>query len=242
MVTLNINIVHIAAIREARKGVEPSPVLAAQKAMLAGADGIVAHLREDRRHINDNDVRNLRKLVDTRFDLEMAATDEIINIALDVVPDLVTIVPEKRDELTTEGGLNIHSDIHRFAALSKSMHNKNILVSYFIEPEISQIDAAKKVGADIIELHTGTYANNFRSTKFAHEYARIKKAAEYAESIGLHIAAGHGLNYNNIKPLLKISQIKEYSIGHSIISRASITGIDSAVRDMLHIIQTYSRL
>jgi pyridoxine 5-phosphate synthase len=241
MKTLNINIDHIATLREARKGTEPEPLLAAQMAVLAGADGIVAHLREDRRHINDRDVKLIRELVDTRFDLEMAANDEIIKIALEIIPDLVTIVPEKRNELTTEGGLDVASYITRFEKLTESMHEKNILVSYFIEPEIKQIDAVKQVGADIIELHTGTYANLYNSNRMIHEFERLKNAADYGASIGLHIAAGHGLNYNNTKKMLEIDSISEYSVGHSVISRAAFTGLERAVRDMIEIIKSYKR-
>lgn len=241
MKILNINIDHIATIREARKGIEPEPLLAAQVAVLAGADGIVAHLREDRRHINDRDVKLIRELVDTRFVFEMAANDEIIKIALDLIPDLVTIVPEKREELTTEGGLDVAANIEKYKKLTDKMHEKKILVSYFIEPDKKQIDAVKETGADIIEIHTGTFANHFKTEKMINEFDKLRIAAEYGASIGLHIAAGHGLNYNNTKKILEIDAISEFSIGHSIISRAAFTGLEKAVRDMIDIIKFYKR-
>ena len=237
MKRLNINIDHIATLREARRGNEPDPVQAAILAVLAGADGIVAHLREDRRHVNDRDVRLIREVVETRFDLEMAATEEIIQIALNLKPDLVTIVPEKRTELTTEGGLDVAGDIKRFKILCDKMHDKGIEVSFFIEPEVQQIDAAKEAGADMVELHTGTYANTFGTSEHGLEINRLNDAAEYADSLILNVAAGHGLNYFNIKPLLIIDFIEEYSIGHSIISRAAFVGMDKAVRDMIELLK-----
>lgn len=236
MIKLNVNIDHAATLREARKGREPEPVHIAQMAVLAGADGIVAHLREDRRHVNDRDVMLIRQLVETRFDLEMAATPEIVKIALKLKPDLVTIVPEKRTELTTEGGLNVESNIKYFKSICSDFHKENIEVSFFIEPEINQIEAAHKAGADIVELHTGTYALHFGTPAQDKEFERIQIGAEHAASAGLKIAAGHGLNYFNIKELLEIYEIEEYSIGHSIISRSLFTGIDKAVRDMIAVI------
>ncbi len=237
MKRLNINIDHIATLREARRGNEPDPIHAAILAVLAGADGIVAHLREDRRHVNDRDVRLIREVVETRFDLEMAATEEIIQIALNLKPDLVTIVPEKRTELTTEGGLDVAADIKRFKTLCDKMHDKGIEVSFFIEPEEQQIDAANEAGADMVELHTGTYANKFGTQEQGFEIDRLNDAAEYASDLALSIAAGHGLNYFNIKPLLLIDEIEEYSIGHSIISRAAFEGMDKAVRDMIELLK-----
>ncbi|MBX3043482.1 MAG: pyridoxine 5'-phosphate synthase [Candidatus Kapabacteria bacterium] len=237
MPRLNINIDHIATLRQARLGTEPDPVFAAQIAMLAGADGIVAHLREDRRHVNDRDVRLIREIVDTRFDLEMAATEEIIKIALEIKPDLVTIVPEKRTELTTEGGLNLAENIEKYTELCERMHEKNIIVSFFIEPDTKQIEAAEECGADMVELHTGVYANNYRNIDLmVLELDRIAHAAQYANDNMLEVAAGHGLNYYNIKDMLGIGEIQEYSIGHSIISRAAYVGLDKAVREMIEII------
>jgi pyridoxine 5-phosphate synthase len=190
---LAVNIDHIATVREARGGIEPDPVHAAVIAELAGAHGIVCHLREDRRHVNDRDVRVLREVVTTKLDLEMAATDEIIAIALDVLPDLVTIVPEKREELTTEGGLDVASNVHFYTDLVGAMHDKRIDVSYFIDPDPMQVEAAARCGADIIELHTGTYANARTKTEAASELVRLRTAAEIAAQAGLIVTAGHGL-------------------------------------------------
>lgn len=233
MLTLNVNIDHVATVREARGGKEPDPVTAALKAELAGASGIVAHLREDRRHIKDRDVRILRELIQTKFDLEMAAHEEIIGIALGLVPDLVTIVPEKRQELTTEGGLDVAGDIERFKILCRKMHEKNIEVSFFVEPEEKQVNAALLAGADMVELHTGTYANARNSKDIENELNRLQYASKFAGDSGLKVAAGHGLNYINIKPICLIPQIGELSIGHSIISRALFTGIENAVWEMI---------
>ena len=240
MKRLNINIDHIATLRQARLGTEPDPVHAAQIAVLAGADGIVAHLREDRRHVNDRDVRLIRELIDTRFDLEMAASDEIINIALDIVPDLVTIVPEKRAELTTEGGLDVAGDVERYRILCQRMHEKGIEVSFFVEPDNNQIDAVLQAGGDMVELHTGTYANKFKTSAKDDEFEKLSNAAEYADGNGLMVAAGHGLNYFNVKDLLLIREIEEYSIGHSIIARASYLGLDNAVREMIEILKQHN--
>lgn len=234
MITLNVNIDHAATLRNARGGTEPCPVVTALKAEIAGATGIVCHLREDRRHIKDNDVYRLRDLIQTRLDLEMAANDEIIKIALDVVPELVTIVPEKREELTTEGGLNVKADLDRFKKLTDQMHEKNIEVSYFIEPDKAQIDACVAIGADLVEIHTGTYANLFKTNPMK-EFEKIKAAAEYAHSCGLIIAGGHGLNYSNTAMLCQIKEFREFSIGHSILAHSVYTGIEQAVKDMLYI-------
>lgn len=233
MKTLNVNIDHIATLRQARGGKEPDPVTAALKAELAGASGIVCHLREDRRHIQDRDVRLLRELVQTKLDLEMAASEEIIGIALETVPEMVTIVPEKREELTTEGGLDVAKDIDRFRKLCDRMHSKDIEVSFFIEPTEQQIEAALKCGADIVELHTGVYANAKSKIDVENELSRIMNAAEIASESGLRVAAGHGINYINIRPICLINEIEELSIGHSIISRAVNVGIEKAVWEMI---------
>ena len=238
--TLNINVDHIATIRQARGGNEPDPVAGAIIAELAGANGIVCHLREDRRHINDRDLRILREVVKTKLDLEMAANEEIIKIALNTLPDLVTIVPEKRQELTTEGGLNVVENIEKLKSLSDRMHSKNIEVSLFVEPDEEQIEASIVAGADMVEFHTGIYANAKNHTEIEIEFKRIKNAVYYASNSGLKIAAGHGLNYHNIKPLCKLSEINEFSIGHSIISKAVLVGLESAVKEMLDVIYKYS--
>lgn len=233
MITLNVNIDHIATLRNARGGKEPDPVVAATIAEMAGASGIVCHLREDRRHIKDRDLRLLKEFVQSKLDLEMAATDEIIAIALDVVPDLVTIVPEKRTELTTEGGLDVEANFDRMKKLCDQMHEKGIEVSLFVEPDERQITAAHNVGADMVELHTGTYANANTPEKFKFELNRIISASAFAYNADLKIAAGHGLNYQNTRQICFIHEIDELSIGHSIISRASLVGLDRAVREML---------
>lgn len=228
---LSVNIDHIATVREARGGIEPDPVHAAVIAELAGASGIVCHLREDRRHVNDRDVRVLRDVITTKLDLEMAAVPEIITIALDVVPDLVTIVPEKREELTTEGGLAVAGNEAQYSELTNRFHDRGIEVSLFIEPEVSQINAASACGVDIIELHSGTYANARSLAAKTIQLERIRAAAEYAASVGLVVTAGHGLDLRNIVPITMISQIEEVSVGHALITRALFVGMEQAVRE-----------
>lgn len=240
MITLNVNIDHVATLRQARGGTEPDPVIAAGIAELAGASGIVCHLREDRRHINDRDVRLLREVIQTKMDLEMAANEEIICIALDTKPELVTIVPEKRQELTTEGGLNVAADISRYKELTDRFHDSQIEVSFFIEPLEEQINACLECGADMVEIHTGTYANLTRDFELEAEIKRISHAVTFAHKAGLKIAGGHGLNYFNVKPIAAIPHINELSIGHSVMARAIFTGIDKAVRDMLELIISVS--
>lgn len=230
---LAVNIDHFATVREARGGIEPDPVHAAVIAELAGASGIVCHLREDRRHVNDRDVRVLRDVITTKLDLEMAAVPEIITIALDVVPDLVTIVPEKREELTTEGGLAVAGNEAEYSELTSRFHDRGIEVSLFIEPEVSQIDAAAACGVDIIELHTGTYANARSLAAQTIQIERIRAAAQYAASLGLVVTAGHGLDLRNITPIATISQIEEVSIGHALIARALFVGMEQAVREFV---------
>lgn len=237
MAELAVNIDHIATIREARGGIEPDPITGAVIAELAGAVGIVCHLREDRRHINDRDVRLLREVVKTKLDLEMAATPEIIQIALEILPDLVTIVPERREELTTEGGLDVAARVKFYAELVERMHEKDIEVSFFIEPEHKQIDAALEAGADIVELHTGTYANARTPEEVRSELERLAAAAAYAHQHGLRVTAGHGLNYINVVPVIHIPEIVEVSIGHAIISRAVFVGLDRAVREMCMLVR-----
>jgi pyridoxine 5-phosphate synthase len=234
---LCINIDHIATLREARGGEEPDPVTAAQICELAGADGIVCHLREDRRHINDRDLRILRETVKTKLDLEMAATDEIVKIAVDTLPDLATLVPERRQELTTEGGLDVVAHRHRIRDVVSELHRHEIPVSLFIDPIPAQVDAARDVEVDFIEIHTGEYANA-RTEDQAREFlATIRAAAVQARQIGLRVNAGHGLNYLNLAPFREIREIEEVSIGHAIIARALFTGLDRAVRDMLEVLR-----
>ena len=233
---LAVNIDHVATIREARGGNEPDPVIAAGICELAGAIGIVCHLREDRRHVNDRDVRLLRETVTTKFDLEMAATDEMVKIASEILPDMVTLVPEKRQELTTEGGLNLSEDKSRLRDAIDELHSKDIQVSLFIDPDPVSIDGAIELNADIIEIHTGKYSIMRTEKDILSELSRIGSVARMASEQGLIVTAGHGLNYVNIEPLLSINEIREVSIGHSLISRAVFTGLDRAVRDMIEII------
>lgn len=234
---LSVNVDHIATLREVRGEIEPDPVIAAGICEIAGAEGIVCHLREDRRHINDRDVRLLREVVKTKFDLEMAATDEMLELAIEILPDMVTLVPEKREELTTEGGLNISLHRDKLEKFIKELHNKDILVSLFIDPVPENIDKAVEVGADIIEIHTGTYANAFEEREQLNELSKIGAMARLGAELGLTVTAGHGLNYTNIFPLLNIEEIKEVSIGHSIISRAVFSGLNKAVEDMVRILR-----
>ncbi|HEY5533747.1 MAG TPA: pyridoxine 5'-phosphate synthase [Ignavibacteria bacterium] len=234
---LSVNIDHIATLREARGEIEPDPVIAAGMSELAGAEGIVCHLREDRRHINDRDVRLLREVVKTKFDLEMAPTDEMLGIAKEILPDLVTLVPEKREELTTEGGLNIDSNRSKLERVINELHSKDILVSLFIDPVPENIDHSIEVGADIIEIHTGKYANAIDEKEQINELSKIGAVARMGAEMGLIVTAGHGLNYYNIFPFLNIEEIQEVSIGHAIMSRAIYLGLSKAVEDMVRILR-----
>ncbi|HEY9780669.1 MAG TPA: pyridoxine 5'-phosphate synthase [Leptolyngbyaceae cyanobacterium] len=232
MPTLGVNIDHIATIRQARRTVEPDPVAAASLAELAGADGITVHLREDRRHIQDRDVRLLRQTVRTHLNLEMAATDEMVAIALDVKPDYVTLVPEKREEVTTEGGLDIAGQIDRLALVVDKLQTANIPVSLFIDANKSQIEASVKVKAKFIELHTGTYAEAADEASREQELAVLAKGCEQAKAAGLRVNAGHGLTYWNVYPVACLPGMEELNIGHTIISRAALVGLERAVREM----------
>jgi len=233
---LSINIDHVATLREARGGVEPDPVTAAHLCELAGADGIVCHLREDRRHINDRDVRLLRETVKTKLDLEMAATAEIIAIASEILPDLATLVPERRQELTTEGGLNVLAARHQVQDAISELHRHDIEVSLFIDPVPEQIEAARDVGADVVEIHTGEFANARSEEEQRALLQTIREAARQARSLGLGVNAGHGLNYLNMPLLMTVEDIEEVSIGHAILARAVFTGLERAVRDMREVI------
>jgi len=234
---LSINIDHIATIRNARGGTEPDPVAAARICEQAEADGIVVHLREDRRHIRDHDVRTLRQTVQTKLDLEMGAHEEIIRIALEIVPDLVTLVPEKRQELTTEGGLDVVAQKEKLKAVIERFHEKKIPVSLFIYPDKQQIDASKEIGADMIELHTGEYSEATDTKRKTELLEQLKASAMYGKSLGLGVNAGHGLNYQNVTPVAAIAAIDEMSIGHSIISRAAFVGLEKAVREMVALVK-----
>lgn len=233
---LAVNIDHIATLRQARGGTEPDPVAAAAVCERAGASGIVCHLREDRRHINDRDIHLLRKTITTKLDLEMAATDEIIAIAVKVVPDLVTLVPEKRQELTTEGGLDVVKHRTQLRKAIQRFHEKDILVSLFIDPVKEQVDASMEIGSDMIEIHTGEYAEARTDARQRKLLLTVKSIAEYGKKIGMEVNAGHGLNYANVKPVAQIPSIDEMSIGHAIITRALVVGLERAVREMLGLI------
>ena len=234
---LTLNVDHIATLRNARGEEQPDPVTAALIAEQAGVDGVVVHLREDRRHITERDVRLLRELVKTKLDLEMAANEEIIKIACDVGPELATLVPEKRQELTTEGGLNVIDNISLIKDTIIELHNSDIDVSLFIEPEQTQIDTAADIDADIIEIHTGIFANAVSEEEQFDELERIRAAVIHAKKIGLGVNAGHGLNYQNIKIFREVPDIDEVSIGHSIIARAVTVGIKEAVQEMIRLIK-----
>lgn len=237
MAGLAVNVDHIATLRQARGINYPDPVAAAVLAELAGADGIVVHLREDRRHIQDRDVYLLRKTVLSKLILEMAATDEMIKIARDVKPDLVTLVPEKREELTTEGGLDV---ISHTAALKKAvaaLHEHRIPVSLFIDPDKDQIEKAGHIDADMIEIHTGTYCDAVSPAQKDAAFAAIIEAAKKAAQLNLGVNAGHGLCYNSIKRFKGLTEIDEFSIGHSIIARAAMVGMQQAVKDMVALIK-----
>ncbi len=238
MPRLSVNIDHIATIRQARRGDEPDPVAAAVLAELAGADGIIVHLREDRRHIQDRDLRLARQVVRTKLNLEMAATDEMQRIALDVKPDIVTLVPEKREELTTEGGLEVFARVEAVKKFVGPIQDAGIPASLFVDPDKQQISAAKKAGALWVEIHTGAYANAKNEQERNKEYGKIVESAQLAASLGLRVGAGHGLNYVNVKAIVRIREVEELNIGHSIISRASLVGIGRAVRDMIELIKT----
>ena len=232
MPTLGVNIDHIATIRQARRTVEPDPVAASVLAELAGADGITVHLREDRRHIQDRDVRLLRQTVRTHLNLEMAATDEMVAIALDIKPDYVTLVPEKREEVTTEGGLDIAGQSERIAEIVDKLQSSSIPVSLFIDATTAQIEASVKVQAQFIELHTGQYAEADNEISRAQELAVLAKGCEQAIASGLRVNAGHGLTYWNVYPIACIPGMEELNIGHTIISRAALVGLERAVREM----------
>lgn len=239
MVILGVNVDHVATVRQARKTFEPDPVMAATLAILGGADGITVHLREDRRHIQDRDLKLLREIVPCELNLEMAATEEMINIALNIKPDMVTIVPEKRHELTTEGGLNVVELKDSLKEAIKKIKDGGIPVSLFINPERTDIECSKNIGADMVEIHTGYYSEA-RGDAQLKELERIKDAVAYSISLGLKTNAGHGLNYYNVKPIAAINGLRGLYIGHSIIARAVLVGIKKAVREMKNLIKEAS--
>jgi len=232
MVKLGVNIDHVATIRQARGISEPDPVAAAVLVELAGADGITIHLREDRRHIQDRDVFLLRQVIKTRMNLEMALAAEIIDIAEKVKPESVTLVPEKREELTTEGGLDVVGQQDVVENAVRRFHDHDIIVSLFIDPDPDQIDVARQVGADFIEIHTGRYCDAETTREREQEFKNIETACVLARNLNLGVNAGHGLNYRNVQPIAAIPGIYELNIGHSIIGRAVLVGLERAVREM----------
>ncbi len=236
-ILLGVNIDHVATLRQARGTKYPEPVQAALVAEQAGADGITAHLREDRRHIQDRDISLLKGMLHSRLNLEMAVTDEMLNIACKVKPFACCLVPEKREELTTEGGLDVATDPERMIKACGQLADAGIEVSLFIDPEASQIDAAVEAGAPVIELHTGCYAGAENTDLQGKELDRLKKAAAYADSAGLQVNAGHGLHFHNVEAICKIPEIVELNIGHSIIAQALFSGLDQTVRDLKRIMQ-----
>jgi len=233
---LSVNIDHIATLREAQGGNEPDPAECAVLCEKAGGDGITVHLREDRRHIQDRDVFALKHVIRGKFNLEMALSDEIISIAEKVKPNQITIVPEKREEITAEGGLDVRKNVLKIKDTVKLFHDQNILVSLFIEPDIETIELSRECGADFIEIDTGTYCNAVLKTGIDKEIDRIYSAANHAVKVGIKVSAGHGLDYKNITPVLYARALEEVNIGHSIISRSAFVGLSGAVKEMLEIL------
>ncbi|MDX2117210.1 MAG: pyridoxine 5'-phosphate synthase [Planctomycetota bacterium] len=239
MPQLGVNIDHVATVRQARRGDEPDPVRAAHEAELGGADGITVHLREDRRHIQDRDVRLLRELVKVKFNLEMAATDEMVRIARDLKPHTAMLVPEGRQEITTEGGLNVAADLPRLSTIVQTLKREGIIVSAFIEPSLEQVEACHAAGFDVCEVHTGPYAHafagaggDFRRGQLKHELQRVLAAGEAIRDRGMRFNAGHALNYHNVTPIASLPGVEELHIGHAIVSRAIYIGLRDAVREM----------
>lgn len=241
MAVLNVNIDHVATVRQARATNEPDPVWAATECQLAGANGITIHLRQDRRHINDRDVRLLKETVTCKLNLEMSMVEEIVKIAENIKPDQVTLVPERRAELTTEGGLDCIKHKKRLAEVVKRMHKKGILVSTFIAPEKEQIITSLETGCDAIELHTGMYANAKSQKEIEKRLNELETAKDLAIEKGLIVHAGHGLTYRNIGPVARIKGVCEFNIGHSIVARAIFVGIKQATAEMIKLIDKYSK-
>lgn len=232
MIRLGVNIDHVATIRQARRAAEPDPVAAAILAVLGGADGITVHLREDRRHIQDRDVRLLRPIVTNRLNLEMAAVDAIVDIACEVKPDEATLVPERREELTTEGGLDVVANQAAVGRSVERLRKAGIHVSLFIDPDPRQIEVSKLLGAKAVEIQTALYSEASDEEQRLRELAALTEAARFAKELGLHVHMGHGLNYVNVQPICRIAGVEELNIGHSIISRAVLVGMERAVREM----------
>jgi len=236
MIELGVNIDHIATVRQARRTVEPDPVWAATLAELGGADGITVHLREDRRHINNRDVALLKQTVRCKLNLEMSCAAEIVDIACRTVPDQATLVPEKREEITTEGGLDVVSDPQRIAEIVARLKDCGVFVSLFLDPDPRQLEAGFRTGCDAIELHTGTYADGATGKIRSAEWVRLKDAGQMIVSAGCRLHAGHGLTYHNVQPIAAIPEMRELNIGHSIVSRALMVGLKDAVAEMKRIL------
>jgi pyridoxine 5-phosphate synthase len=230
---LGVNVDHVATVRQARKAAYPDPVAAALLAELAGAEQITVHLREDRRHIQDRDLKILRSTCQTLLNLEMAATQEIVKIAYEVRPDVATLVPERREELTTEGGLDISGQLEAIRKATRTLQDAEIAVSLFIDPDLDQVRASHKCGANRVELHTGRYCQARRAEDRARELSRVVDAAKTASKLGMGVAAGHGLSYSNVQPIARIREIDELNIGHAIVARAVLVGFERAVSEML---------
>lgn len=241
MVELGVNIDHVATLRQARRGTQPDPVAAAVLAELGGADSITIHLREDRRHIQDRDLRVLRQTVSSRLNLELACSKEVVDIAVEVKPDQATLVPERREEVTTEGGLDILSDTSRVAEAVKRLQSHGIFVSLFLDPEEDQIRAAAGLGVEAVELHTGQYALE-QGTKRRQQLQRLRQAGSLIRQLGLQLHAGHGLDYLNVQPIAAIAEMHELNIGHSIVSRSIMIGMREAVSEMKRLMVEALRL
>jgi pyridoxine 5-phosphate synthase len=234
---LGVNVDHVATLRQARRATYPDPAIAAALAELAGADQITIHLREDRRHIQDRDLLVLRKTVATRLNLEMAAAQEMVKIAYEVKPDVVTLVPERREELTTEGGLDAVGGRDQVRRVVKNLRDADIEVSLFIDPDLDQVKSAHRVEASTVEFHTGRYCDARLASDRRKELARLVDACKAAAKLGLQVAAGHGLNYQNVLPVAAIGEIEELNIGHAIVARAVLVGLERAVREMKELLQ-----
>ncbi len=238
MAHLCVNIDHIATLRQARRGHDPDLIAAAVAVDQAGASGVTVHLREDRRHIQDRDVDLLRQVVHTKLNLEMAASDEILDLACRVKPEECTLVPERREELTTEGGLDAAGQVQRLRPVVARLHDAGITVSLFVEPDLRQIEAAGMIGADLVELHTGRYAAQRDEGDLEKEYAQLLSAAQAARAKGLRVNAGHGLNYRNVRPIVSLPDVEDLNIGFSIVARSVFVGLDLAVREMLTLVES----
>ncbi len=236
---LALNVDHFATIREARRSDEPEPVLAALLAEQAGAEGIVCHLRGDRRHIKERDLRLFRQAIKTKLNLEMTATEEMMNVAMEVKPDVVSLVPERDEEVTTEGGLDVIANEKHLALFIEQLQKAKIRVSIFVDPDTHQIEACRRVGVDLIEINTGKYCELKPGGEREKALEKIKRAAEFGHKSGLEIHAGHGLDYRNVEPVAAIPEITEFSIGFSIVARAAIVGIEKAVKEMIALIEKF---